>query len=44
MRSSGHELVVRVAGAGAAGLAQVGLEFDLDAAAWFDADSGQALD
>ena len=44
VRSSGHELVVRVAGAGAAGLAQVGLEFDLDAAAWFDADSGQALD
>ena len=44
VRSSGHGLVVRVAGAGAAGLAQVGLEFDLDAAAWFDADSGQALD
>ena len=44
VRSSGHELVVRVAGAGAAGLAKVGLEFDLDAAAWFDADSGQALD
>ena len=44
VRSSGHELVVRVAGAGAAGLAQVGLEFDLEAAAWFDADSGQALD
>ena len=44
VRSSGHELVVRVAGAGAAGLAQVGLEFDLDAAVWFDADSGQALD
>ena len=44
VRSSGHELVVRVAGAGAAGLAKVGLEFDLDAAVWFDADSGQALD
>ena len=44
VRSSGHDLVVRVAGAGAAGLAKVGLEFDLDAAAWFDADSGQALD
>ena len=44
VRSSGHGLVVRVAGAGAAGLAKVGLEFDLDAAAWFDADSGQALD
>ena len=44
VRSSGHELGVRVAGAGGAGLAQVWLEFDLDAAAWFDADSGQALD
>ena len=44
VRSSGHDLVVRVAGAGAAGLAKVGLEFDLDAAVWFDADSGQALD
>jgi len=44
VRSSGHGLVVRVAGAGAGGLAKVGLEFDLDAAAWFDADSGQALD
>ena len=44
VRRSGHGLVVRVAGAGAAGLAKVGLEFDLDAAAWFDADSGQALD
>ena len=44
VRSSGHELVVRVAGAGVAGLAQVWLEFDLDAAVWFDADSGQALD
>ena len=44
LRSSGHGLVVRVAGAGAAGLAKIGLEFDLDAAAWFDADSGQALD
>ena len=44
VRSSGHGLVVRVAGAGAAGLAKIGLEFDLAAAAWFDADSGQALD
>ena len=44
VRSSGHGVVVRVAGAGAGGLAKVGLEFDLDAAAWFDADSGQALD
>jgi len=43
-RSSGHALVVRVAGSGAADLAKVGLEFDLEAAAWFDADSGQVLD
>jgi len=43
VRSGGHGLVVRVAGAGAASLAKVGLEFDLDAATWFDADTGQAL-
>ena len=43
VRCGGHELVVRVPGAGAGGLAKVGLRFDLAAAAWFAADSGQAL-
>ena len=43
VRCGGHGLVVRMAGAGAGGLAKVGLRFDLAAAAWFDADSGQAL-
>ena len=44
VRCGDHELVVRVPGAGAGGLAKVGLRFDLNAAAWFDADTGQALD
>ena len=43
VRCGGHGLVVRMAGAGAGGLAKVGLRFDLAAAAWFDADTGQAL-
>ena len=43
VRCGGHEVVVRVPGAGAGGLAKVGLRFDLAAAAWFAADSGQAL-
>ena len=44
VRCGDHELVVRVPGAGAGGLAKVGLRFDLNAAAWFDAVTGQALD
>ena len=44
VRCGDHELVVRVPGAGACGLAKVGLRFDLNAAAWFDANTGQALD
>ena len=44
VRCGDHELVVRVPGAGAGGLAKVGLRFDLNAAAWFDAANGQALD
>ena len=44
VRCGDHELVVRVPGAGAGGLAKVGLRFDLNAAAWFDAATGQALD
>ena len=40
----GHELVMRLPGAGAGDLAEVGLRFDLTAAAWFDAATGQALD
>ena len=40
----GQELVVRMPGANAAGLAKVGLCFDLTAATWFDAANGQALD
>ena len=44
VRCGDHELVVRVPGAGAGGLAKVGLRFDLNAAAWFDANTGQALD
>ena len=43
VRCGDHELVVRVPGAGAGGLAKVGLRFDLNAAAWFDATTGQAL-
>ena len=43
VRCGDHELVVRVPGAGAGGLAKVGLRFDLNAAAWFDAATGQAL-
>ncbi len=39
----GHELVVRLPVAGADGLAKVGLKFDLAAAAWFDAATGQVL-
>ena len=44
VRCGGHELVVRIPGAGAGGLAKVGMRFDLAAAAWFDATTGQALD
>ena len=44
VRCGGHELVVRVPGAGAGGLVKVGLRFDLNAAAWLDAATGQALD
>ena len=44
VRCGDHELVVRVPGAGAGGLVKVGLRFDLNAAAWFDAATGQALD
>ena len=44
VRCGDHELVVRVPGAGAGGLAKVGLRFDLNAAAWFNAATGQALD
>ena len=44
VRCGDHELVVRVPGAGAGALAKVGLRFDLNAAAWFDAATGQALD
>ena len=44
VRCGDHELVVRVPGADAGGLAKVGLRFDLNAAAWFDAATGQALD
>ncbi len=40
----GHELVVRLPGAGAGDLTKVGLHFDLTAASWFDADTGQALE
>ena len=40
----GHELVVRLPGAGAGDLTKVGLRFDLTAASWFDADTGQALE
>jgi multiple sugar transport system ATP-binding protein len=43
VRCGDHELMVRVPGAGAGGLAKVGLRFDLNAAAWFDAATGQAL-
>ena len=43
VRCGGHELVVRVPGADAGGLAKVGLRFDLAAAAWFDPATGQAL-
>ena len=43
VRCGDHELVVRVPGAGAGGLAKVGLRFDLNAAAWFDAATGHAL-
>jgi hypothetical protein len=35
--------VVRLPVAGADGLAKVGLKFDLAAAAWFDAATGQVL-
>ena len=42
VRCGDHELVVRVPGAGAGGLAKVGLRFDLNAAAWFGAATGQA--
>lgn len=44
VRCGDHELVVRVPGAGSGGLAKVGLRFDLNAAAWFNAATGQALD
>ena len=44
VRCGDHELVVRVPGADAGGLAKVGLRFDLNAAAWFNAATGQALD
>ncbi len=44
VRSGGHELVVRLPGQSAGGLAKVGLKFDLTAAAWFEAATGQALD
>ena len=44
VRCGGHELVVRVPGAGACDLAKVGLRFDLNTAVWFNAASGQALD
>ena len=44
VRCGDHELVVRVPGAGAGGLAKFGLRFDLNAAAWFNAATGQALD
>ena len=44
VRCGDHELVMRVPGAGAGALAKVGLRFDLNAAAWFDAATGQALD
>ena len=43
VRCGDHELVVRVPGAGSGGLAKVGLRFDLNAAAWFNAATGQAL-
>ena len=44
VRCGDHELVVRVPGAGSGGLAKVELRFDLNAAAWFNAATGQALD
>ena len=44
VRCGDHELVVRVPGAGACDFVKVGLRFDLNAAAWFNAASGQALD
>ena len=44
VRCGDHELVVRVPGADAGSLAKVGLRFDLNAAAWFNAATGQALD
>ena len=44
VRCGDHELVVRVPGSGACGLVKVGLRFDLNAAAWFAAATGQALD
>jgi len=40
----GHELVVRLPGAGAGDLAKVGLRFDLAAAVWFAAATGQVLE
>ncbi|MBC8243259.1 MAG: ATP-binding cassette domain-containing protein [Verrucomicrobia bacterium] len=44
VRCGGHELVVRLPGVGAGGLAKVGMRFDLAAAVWFDATTGQALE
>ena len=44
VRCGEHELVVRVPGAGAGGLATVWLRFDLANAVWFDPATRQALD
>ena len=43
-RTAGHSLVVRTAGLGQAPSDGIKLEIDWDAAAWFDAETGQALD
>ena len=43
-RTAGHLLVVRTAGLGQAPSDGIKLEIDWDAAAWFDAETGQALD
>ena len=43
-RTAGHSLILRTAGLGQAPSDGIKLEIDWDAAAWFDAGTGQALD
>ena len=43
-RTAGHSLILRTAGLGQAPSDGIKLEIDWDAAAWFDAETGQALD